>query len=144
MACLVFCEDEPSIRRLIEAALRTSRHDIYIADDGEAGLELIERLRPDAVFVDLRMPGLDGYRLHDAIRARPHLNRVPIAVVTASTQRDELEKIRARGVAAVLLKPFSPAALRAAVDQIVRGSDVAPSPACDLLALAYHDDRAGA
>lgn len=143
MACLVFCEDEPSIRRLIGAALRTSRHDVHIADDGEAGLELIDRLRPDAVFIDLRMPGLDGYRLHDAIRARPHLKRVPIAVITASTQRDELEKIRARGVAAVLLKPFSPAALRAAVDHILGGLDAAPSPVGDLLALARHDDLAG-
>ena len=115
----MFCEDEPSIRRLIEATLRASPHEVHIADDGRAGLELVERVRPDAVFVDLRMPGLDGYGLHDAIQARPHLADIPVAIITASTQRGELEKARDRGVATVLLKPFSPVALRAAIDRVL-------------------------
>ncbi len=141
----MFCEDEPSIRRLIEVTLRASPHEVHIAEDGQIGLTLVERLRPDAVFVDLRMPGLDGYALHEAIRTRPHLAGVPVAIITASTQRGELEKARDRGVATVLLKPFSPAGLRAAVDRVL-GAAAGTSPFVQealppvRYGLAHHED----
>ena len=122
MASIVFCEDEPSIRRLIAIALRPTPHEIHLAADGAEGLALVERLRPDAVFADLRMPKLDGLQLRDALAARPDLARVPVAVITATAQRGDLEEVHAAGVVAVLLKPFGPAALRELVERVLDGS----------------------
>jgi len=122
MACLVFCEDEGSIRRLIEVALRSTPHEVHLAADGAEGLALAERLRPDAVFTDLRMPKLDGLQLRDALAARPALAGIPVAVITASAQRGDLEEVRASGVSAVLLKPFSPLALRELVERVLAGA----------------------
>ncbi len=121
MARLVFCEDEPSIRRLIQAALRSTTHEVHLTADGAEGLELIERLRPDAIFTDLRMPRLDGLELCGEIKARPHLADIPIVVITASAQRQDLETVYACGVTSVMIKPFSPADLRAMVDRITSG-----------------------
>ena len=63
MARLVFCEDDPTIQRVIQVALRATGHEVHLAADGAAGLALIERVRPDLIFTDLSMPEMDGYRL---------------------------------------------------------------------------------
>ena len=125
MACLVFCEDEPSIRRLIHAALRSTLHQLHFAPDGAAGLALIERVLPDLVFTDLQMPNLDGFGLIDLLKTRPRLARIPVVVITASAQRSQIEEIYARGAVAVITKPFSPADLRALVERLL----AAPQPA---------------
>lgn len=122
MATLVFCEDDPTIRRLIGAALRASPHEIHVVADGTEGLALIERLRPAAVFTDVAMPGLDGFALLDAIRGHPVLAAIPVILVTASLQRAQSEEGYRRGATAILGKPFSTAELRAHVERYASGA----------------------
>jgi CheY-like chemotaxis protein len=47
MSKVVFCEDDPIIRKLVQTALRSTSHDVHIAEDGKQGLALIERVHPD-------------------------------------------------------------------------------------------------
>lgn len=117
MATVLFCEDDPVIRKLIEVALRNSGHEILIAPDGAAGLEWARRERPAAVFTDLEMPKLNGLDLCDAIRADPELCDIPVVVLTASAQRSQIDEARGRGATDVLLKPFSVGDLRAMVQK---------------------------
>ncbi len=120
MARIVFCEDDPTIRKLIQLTLRRTIHDISIAPDGLAGLALIERTLPDLVVTDVSMPGLDGLQLADALAARPPLAAIPLVVISAAAQRAQIEEAHHHHrVAAYLTKPFSPAALRALIDQLV-------------------------
>jgi DNA-binding response OmpR family regulator len=63
---IVFCEDDPMIRKLVQTALRSTTHDVHIAEDGKEGLVLIERVRPDVVFGDVAMPPMDGFEMADA------------------------------------------------------------------------------
>ena len=72
MSKVVFCEDDPMIRKLVETALRSSTHDVHIAGDGKQGLDLITRLRPDVVFSDVEMPEVAGFQpcTMAALRAR--------------------------------------------------------------------------
>lgn len=119
MARIVFCEDDPTIRKLIQLTLRRTVHDISIAPDGLAGLALIERALPDLVVTDVSMPGLDGLQLADALVARPHLAAIPLVVISAAAQRAQIEEAHRHRVAAYLTKPFSPAALRALIDRLV-------------------------
>src|ERR687886_139000 len=91
MTPIVFCEDDPTIQKLIRVALRTTPYDVYVAADGLAGLALIERVQPEAVFAD-------------------------VVVLTALVQREHREEADRQGVAGYLTKPFSPAELRASVD----------------------------
>lgn len=121
MATIVFCEDDPQIGKLIRAALRTSPHEIHLATNGMAGLALIERLRPAAVFTDVAMPELDGLALLDAIRGRPELASIPVILVTASLQRAQVEEGYRRGATAIMRKPFSIADLRAHVERYAGG-----------------------
>jgi two-component system, chemotaxis family, chemotaxis protein CheY len=116
MTPIVFCEDDPTIQKLIRVALRTTPYDVYVAADGLAGLALIERVEPEAVFADVAMPGLDGLQLVSALKTRPHLAPIPVVLLTALVQRQHREEVDRQGVAGYLTKPFSPAELRASVD----------------------------
>jgi CheY-like chemotaxis protein len=117
MARLVICEDEALIRRMIGVMLRETGHEVHFAADGEEGLALIARERPDVVFTDRWMPALDGFELCQAMKARPDLAHIPVVLVTASLGQDELEEAYRHGVADILSKPFRPADLRALVER---------------------------
>jgi CheY-like chemotaxis protein len=105
------------IRKLVQAALRTTMHEVHVADDGKRGLDLIARVHPDVVFSDVAMPEMDGFELADAMRARPDLAHIPIVFMTASLQRDQIDECFRHGAAGHLAKPFTMAELRARVAQ---------------------------
>jgi CheY-like chemotaxis protein len=116
MARILFCEDNPTIRRLLEVALRNGPHQIEVAADGAAGLALAERWRPDLIVTDISMPDMDGFALVEAVRADPQLRSVPVLVMSATMEREKLESILQRGANGYLTKPFSPQSLREAID----------------------------
>jgi CheY-like chemotaxis protein len=116
MAKIVFCEDEELLQKLIRLMLRTMKHEVYVASDGFEGLALIERERPDLILTDISMPGCDGFQLADAVKERPHLAAIPIVFVTAFAQRLDVEEGTLHGAIRYLLKPFSAADLRAAIE----------------------------
>lgn len=118
MAKVIFCEDDPSIQKLIRVALRSTPHEIHIAGDGVEGLELIERERPDVVFTDISMPVLDGLQLINELKARPHLKHIPVVVITASVQRHQMEEAYRHKIAGHLNKPFSVHDLRTKVERL--------------------------
>jgi CheY-like chemotaxis protein len=114
---VVFCEDDPMIRKLVETALRSTTHDVHIAEDGKRGFALIEEVRPDVVFSDVAMPEMNGFELADAMRATPDLAHIPIVFMTASVQREQVEECFRHGAAGHLAKPFTMAELRARLAQ---------------------------
>ena len=120
MGSVVWVEDDPMIRKVVNAALRSSGHTLQFASNGREGLALVERVHPDVVFTDVSMPVMDGLQLADAIRARPELANVRIVFVTASMQREQIDRYTARG-ATFIAKPFSTAELRAHVERLVTG-----------------------
>ena len=117
MAKIIYCEDDPSIQKLVRVALRSMPHEVRIVGNGAEALKLIERELPDVVFTDVSMPGLDGRQLIDELKARPHLKHIPIIVVTASAQRYQVEELHQHGIAGYIRKPFDVADLRAKVEE---------------------------
>jgi CheY-like chemotaxis protein len=114
---VVFCEDDPMIRKLVQAALRSTTHEVHVAENGRQGLDLIAKVRPDVVFSDVAMPEMDGFELADALRARPDLAHIPIVFMTASVQREQIDECFRHGAAGHLAKPFTMAELRVRVAQ---------------------------
>lgn len=120
MAKIVFCEDEERIQKLIQIMLRSSSHEVFFASDGNEGLLLIERERPDLIFTDVSMPNCDGFQLADAVKKQAHLANIPIIFVTAFAQRAEMENGYRHGATSYLTKPFSPAELRVKIEDFVK------------------------
>lgn len=119
MGKVVFVEDDPTIRKMVQAALRNSPHEVHFATNGREGLALVERVVPHCVFTDVSMPLMGGLELADAIRAKRELASVKIVFVTASLQREQIERYLAHGAVAYLGKPFTMAELREHVDRYV-------------------------
>lgn len=120
MSRVVFCEDDPMIRKLVKTALRATTHEVHFAENGSEGLALIARVRPDVVFTDVAMPEMDGFQMADRVRSDPNLAHIPIVFVSASVRRDQIEECFRHGAAGHLAKPFTMAELRARVAQFAK------------------------
>ena len=113
------------------AALLNRAADIEVvgdAADGESGLRLVHRTRPDVVLMDIRMPGMSGLEATRRIAADPELAAVRIVILTTfDTDEHVLDAVRA-GAAGFLLKNATPDEIRGAV-RTVAGGEALLSPA---------------
>jgi DNA-binding response OmpR family regulator len=101
-------DDDESIRQFIEMALADDGFDVTLAEDGRSALAAAARIKPDVILLDMRMPGVDGWRFAEAYRAKPGPH-APILVLTAARNAAEsAAEIRAD---AYLAKPFELAEL---------------------------------
>lgn len=119
IATILFCEDNPGTRKLIDFTLRASAHRILIVDDGAAGLEIARAERPDLLVTDLAMPRMDGIALFRAVRADSSLDGTKIVFLSASGQRSMMEEARTLEADAIWTKPFSPANLLEKLERIL-------------------------
>ena len=101
---IVVIEDDPDQRAAMVRYLALQGWDAEGAGDGREALALLTNVRPPCViFLDLMMPGMDGWRFMDALRVRPTLAAIPIVVVSAYGND---ESMRFLGAAEYLHKPF--------------------------------------
>jgi DNA-binding response OmpR family regulator len=122
LICVI--EDEQVIANAVAARLKAEGFDVEIAGDGEQGVELCERTRPDLVILDLMLPGLDGLEVCRRVqRDRP----VPVLMLTA--RGEEADMLVGLGVGAddYMTKPFSPRELVARVRALLRRVERRPA-----------------
>lgn len=103
---ILVVEDHPTVREVLRTLLGMEDYEVAVAPNGEAGLALAEVLRPDVVILDVMMPGLNGYEVCRAIKARAERTR--IVMVTARSSEEDERAGREAGADAYLRKPFSP------------------------------------
>ncbi|HMU80593.1 MAG TPA: response regulator transcription factor [Microthrixaceae bacterium] len=113
MATIVAVEDDPAIADLLDMYLRREDHRVYLAADGERGLELIAAHRPDVVILDVGLPGIDGLEVCRRIRA----SDAGVSVVFLTARDDEIDRVLGLEMGAddYVTKPFSPRELVARV-----------------------------
>jgi DNA-binding response OmpR family regulator len=122
---IVIVEDEEPIAAAVAARLRSEGFDTSVASDGPSAVELVERVRPDLVVLDLMLPGLDGLEVCRRIqRDRP----VPVLMLTARDSETDLLVGLAVGADDYLTKPFSPRELVARIRTILRRVERAETP----------------
>jgi CheY-like chemotaxis protein len=88
--------------------LQMANHDVHIAGDGAAALELAERLKPHVAILDIGMPGLTGYEVAERIRAETWGRGMLLIAVTGWGQKSDKEKARSAGFDHHLTKPMDP------------------------------------
>ncbi len=111
---VVVAEDEALIRLDLVEMLTEEGYDVVgQAGDGEAAVELTFSLRPDLVVMDVKMPKLDGISAAEKIAT----DRIaPVVMLTAFSQRDLVDRARAAGAMAYVVKPFGKADLIPAIE----------------------------
>src|ERR1043165_4378878 len=103
-AALLLVDDDAPIRRMLERTLTAEGYDVEAAADGGAALAAVERSLPDAIVLDVTMPGMDGLQVTRRLRAKGL--RVPILLLTARDAIHERVAGLDAGADDYLVKPF--------------------------------------
>jgi signal transduction histidine kinase/ActR/RegA family two-component response regulator len=111
---VVIEDDRPSLD-LLTAYLSGVAITVVTAREGQSGLEAVRRNRPDAVLLDIRMPGIDGWEVLRALKQDPDTSDIPVVVVSIV---DERARGAALGAAGYLVKPVSRDDLLGALSEI--------------------------
>jgi two-component system cell cycle response regulator len=126
MAKVLVIEDNPINLELMSYMLQAWQHQALQAADGEAGLALARREKPDLILCDLQMPGMDGYAVARALRADAQLGHIPLLAVTALARDVDREAALAAGFLAVFTKPIDPPHFMAGVQPFLAGPAMPP------------------
>ena len=121
-ARVLVVDDDSAVRQLIVAALSDAGFECVDAPEGASAIELARRQEPDAVVLDIFMPGLSGDDVHRALRRDPRTRYTP--VIFLSAQHDSREKVKrlVEGADDYLTKPFDTDELAARVSAAIRRS----------------------
>jgi CheY-like chemotaxis protein len=102
---IVLVDDNTDLTLTAKIYLRMQGYDVWVADTGAKGVALIKEVRPDVVFCDIGMPGMNGYQVAKAIRADASLGHVRLLAMTAFGRDEDIAKAVAAGFERHLLKP---------------------------------------
>ena len=95
-------------------------HEVICAYDGRAALETAVKYRPDAVFLDIGLPGMDGYEIAERLRELPESAHTVLVAITGYGQDEDRRRSREAGIDHHLVKPVSPEALHKLLDSLTR------------------------
>lgn len=116
---ILVVEDEPIISNIVARTLASLGHTVNIAEDGTTALHMIHVDMPDAILLDVNMPGRDGFEILRLLREDPVTREIAVLMVTA--QRSEGYIIAAlREADDYVCKPFSMAELVARLNAVMR------------------------
>jgi DNA-binding response OmpR family regulator len=117
---VVVADDDEDILMLVRATLTGAGYEVAVARDGAAALSLLHERRPAAVVLDIAMPELDGLEVLARVRADPATAELPVILLSARAQENDVAHGYRVGASRYIRKPFSPRELRAAVDDVAR------------------------
>jgi len=115
---LLVVDDNRDAAESMSMLLELWGHDVAYAYDGPSALETAEQWHPEAVFLDIGLPGMDGYEVAEKLRELPNAKGAVLIAITGYGQEDDrLRSLRA-GIDHHLVKPVAPDALRSLIDSL--------------------------
>jgi two-component system cell cycle response regulator DivK len=116
---ILVVEDTPDTRELLRVLFEAEGYEVLTAEDGLAAVEMAHREVPDAIVMDMSLPGLDGYKAARLIRREPALAGVPLIACTAFNRWEWRGKAIAAGFDAFLTKPIDVGLLAATLASLL-------------------------
>jgi PAS domain S-box-containing protein len=120
---LLVVDDNRDAADSLAEMLRLQGHEVRVANDGPAGLELLEGYRPEMVFLDIGMPKMDGYEVARRLRRVPGLEHVRLAALTGWGQPEDRRRTAEAGFDHHLVKPVEPKTLDELLGNLPAPSD---------------------
>jgi two-component system, sensor histidine kinase and response regulator len=117
---ILVIDDEPNNFDVIQTLLGNEGYTFHYASSGQRALDRLDRLQPDTILLDVMMPDLDGIEVCRRIRASIEWRSIPILLVTALTDKSELQRCMSTGADGFITKPVNRLELQSRVASIVR------------------------
>ena len=115
---LLVVDDNRDAAESMSMLLELWGHDVAYAYDGPSALETAEQWHPQAVFLDIGLPGMDGYEVAEKLRELPHARDAVLIAITGYGQEDDRVRSQRAGIDHHLVKPVAPDALRNLIDSL--------------------------
>ena len=117
---ILVVEDEPFVLELISTRLQIAGYIVSSARDGARAIQCLGETVPDAMVLDINMPGLDGFGVLEQMRAVPRWSQIPTMVLTARNRSEDVQRAMSLGARDYLTKPFEDAQLLRRVARLLR------------------------
>ena len=111
-------DDIPVNQTLLKWQLRFSEYDVITASNGKEALQKIAADHPDAVLLDIMMPGMDGFDVLEAIRQNPETEELPVIMLTSLSEMEHHAHATMKGANGYLTKPLVTNQLIASLDKL--------------------------
>jgi CheY-like chemotaxis protein len=109
---VLIIDDEDDIREVAALSLESvAGWEVIVANSGAQGIARAAEQHPDAILLDVMMPGMDGPTTFQELRKNPATSRIPVLLLTAKVQGADQRRFAHLGVEAILFKPFDPMTL---------------------------------
>jgi DNA-binding response OmpR family regulator len=105
---VLVCDDDPLLVDLVSHRLSSRGYDVTVAADGAEALQLMSESPPDALVLDAMMPVLDGYELLRRVREDPRTVTLPVIMLSARRQEQDVLSALELGASDYIVKPFIP------------------------------------
>ena len=116
-------DDEDDIREVAALSLETvAGWQVYTANSGTQGLARAIEYQPEAILLDVMMPGMDGPTTFRELRKNPATAKIPVLLLTAKVQSSDQRRFADLGVEAILFKPFDPLTLSSQISTVLKWS----------------------
>ncbi|HLV66921.1 MAG TPA: response regulator [Polyangiaceae bacterium] len=116
---ILVCEDQDSIRRMIEALVQARGYEVVAVASGAKALDVAETTPPDVVLLDLMLPGqYDGFEVCRRLRESPRTRSTPILVISALDDAESRARATDAGATAYYTKPFSAIGLLKEIERL--------------------------
>ena len=104
---ILVVDDDEHILRSLSQYLELEDLQVFSASSGPEALELFHKEKPDLLVLDVMMPGMDGFQVLETLRQNPETAHVPVLMLTARDQHNDILKGYQMGATSYLVKPFN-------------------------------------
>ncbi|TCK62003.1 response regulator transcription factor [Seleniivibrio woodruffii] len=105
---VLIADDELRLRKVVSLHLKKSGFDVFEAGNGQQAVDMAKEIIPDVIVLDVMMPEKTGLEACAELKAHPELSKIPVVLLTAMAEADDMKKGRDAGADEYLTKPFSP------------------------------------
>lgn len=106
MRTILIIDDEEDIIELTKMAFEARGYHVLKAYDGKSGLKIAQNQNPDLILLDIMMPGIDGIKVCQLIKANTQTKKIPVLMLSAKAQPSDIESGKRAGCDDYVIKPF--------------------------------------
>ena len=124
---ILIIDDEPDYVSTIRCRLEWNKYEVSTASNGKEGLEKATAEKPDLILLDTSMPVMNGHEMLERLRQHPDLQQIPVIMVTALCEIQDIERASRLGIVDYVAKPFDSAELVQKIANVLKGKALTTS-----------------